>query len=75
MYIKSSVWIFTCLQDSLCAVIFRAVSPLDWEQMAGSDWTAAGDDSVTPVSQSDYLRNAMELPFWPMPADHAFGKH
>jgi len=43
--------------------------------MAGSDWTAGGDDSVTPVSQSDNLRKAVERPFWPMPADHAFGRH
>jgi len=43
--------------------------------MAGSDWTAGGDESVTPVSQSDNLRKAVERPFWPMPADHAFGRH
>ncbi len=58
MYIMRSVWIFTCLQKSLCAApsaLLRSVSPLDWEQMASSDWTAAGDDSVTPVSQSDYF--------------------
>lgn len=55
MYVMSAVWIFTCLQKSLCATLFRSVSPLDWEQMAGSDWTAAGDDSVTLVSQSDYF--------------------
>ncbi len=55
MYIMSSIWIFTCLQKSLCAALFRSISPLDWEQMADSDWTAAGDDSVTSVSQSDYF--------------------
>lgn len=61
--------------ESLRDAIVRTGSPLDWEQMAGSDWTVAGDERVTPVSQSDHLRNAVERPFWPMPADHAFGRH